>query len=61
MSDRERVIMEVLASVELMRRVHGEVNPQFSYLQRAVNEAMFDDGKLYDLHSKIRPDGQLYI
>lgn len=59
MSDRERHYFEVLAHLEKARVTIGAVNPQFSYYERMVRQAIFDDGSLAELRERIQRDGGL--
>jgi hypothetical protein len=60
MSDRERNYMEVLAHLEKARMAIGTVNPRFSYYERMVWQAVFDDGALAELQERIHREGGLW-
>jgi hypothetical protein len=60
MSNRERNYMEVLAHLEKARMVIGPVNPRFSYYERMVQQAFFDDGALAELQDRIQREGGLW-
>ncbi len=60
MSDRERNYMEVLAHLEKARKAIGTVNPRFSYYERMVWQAIFDDGALAELQERIQHEGGLW-
>jgi hypothetical protein len=59
MSDRERNYMEVLAYLEKARQAIGTVNPRFSYYERMIWQAIFDDDALAELQERIRREGGL--
>jgi hypothetical protein len=60
MSDRERNYMEVLAHLEKARMAIGTVNPRFSYYERMVRQAIFDDGALAELQERIQRERGLW-
>jgi hypothetical protein len=60
MSDRERNYMEVLAYLEKARLAIGTVNPRFSYYERMIRQAIFDDDALAELQERIRREGGLW-
>ena len=60
MSNRERNYMEVLAHLEKARMAIGSVNPHFSYYERMVQLAFFDDGALAELQDRIQREGGLW-
>ena len=60
MSDRERNYMEVLAHLEKARMAIGTVNPRYSYYERMVSQAVFDDGALAELQERIQREGGLW-
>jgi len=60
MSDRERNYMEVLAYLEKARLAIGTVNPRFSYYERMIWQASFDDDALAELQERIRREGGLW-
>ena len=59
MRDREHNCMEVLTHLERARIAIGTVNPQFSYYERMVRQAISDDRILAELHERIQRDGGL--
>ncbi len=60
MSSRERNYMEILAHLEKARMAIGPVNPRFSYYERMVHLASFDDGALAELQDRIQREGGLW-
>lgn len=60
MSDRESNYMEVLAYLGKARLAIGTVNPRFSYYERMIWQAIFDDGALAELQERIRREGGLW-
>ena len=59
MSDRERDYMELLAHLEKARLAIGTANPRFSYYERMIRQAIFDDDALAELQERIRREGGL--
>jgi hypothetical protein len=60
MSDRERDYMELLAHLEKARLAIGTANPHFSYYERMIRQAIFDDNALAELRERIRREGGLW-
>jgi hypothetical protein len=60
MTDRTRVYVELLAALQVERKVAGSVHPRYSYLERLVNDAFTDDALLHELHRRVQETGGLW-